>query len=350
MKLLEHEAKAILARYRVPVPGGQVVSADDAPKLPVVLKAQVPVGGRGKAGGIRLVTGRDEYTEAMRDISQLSIGGHVPSSIYAEESLGIARELYLSLVINRDLGAVELLAHPLGGVDIEEQDEAQLYRQPVTRETVNSMAQSLADHLDIPSQYLALGDLVENLYRCFTEQDATLLEINPLALTDDGVLVAADCKMELDDAAAYRHPEWDFSQKAADANFVTLSPSGTVATMANGAGLAMATVDAVVSAGHSPANFLDIGGAATVDSVSESFRRMSEFTNVQTVIVNIFGGIVRCDTVAEAIIASKDALPPRIKLAVRLSGNRANEADAILSEHGITHHSSLEAILTEIAA
>ena len=348
MKLLEYEAKSILDRYQLPVPEGQIVDTDYTPKLPIVLKAQVPVGGRGKAGGIKFVHTKQEYDTSIEQISNITISGHTPSAIYAEQPLDIDREIYLSLIINRDIGAIELMAHPDGGIDIEQQDTERFYKKAITIADIDEIIQPLADHLDIPEAYLALGDMIENLYKCFVDQDALLIEINPLVLTRNGRLMAADCKMELDDAASYRHPEWNFVDNVADTNFVTLDTGGTVATMANGAGLAMATVDAVVAAGYRPANFLDIGGTATVASVTESFQRIGSFANVQTIIINIFGGIVRCDTVAEAIIAARESLPAGITLAVRLSGNRAEQADALLSQHGITHHQSLEAILQEL--
>lgn len=348
VKLLEHEAKKILADYDVPVPRGELVSADDVPFLPCVLKVQVPVGGRGKAGGIRIIHTEAEFAAVMQELPDITVDGHHPSSIYAEQLLAVARELYVSLTINRERGVIELTAHPEGGIDIESHEPESFYRQTITKPAIDNISQALADHLAAPEVAFALADMIERLYDCLLGSDATLLEINPLVITADSQLIAADCKMELDDAAVFRHPEWDFVDSLADTNFVPLNPNGSVATIANGAGLAMATVDAVAVAGHQPANFLDIGGGATTESVVASFEKIMEFASVEVIVINIFGGIVRCDTVAQAIVEARAKIDNLPRLVVRLSGNRADEARDILESDSLVLHDNLEQALEAI--
>ena len=188
--------------------------------------------------------------------------------------------------------------------------------------------------------------MVEKLYHCLVTNDALLLEINPLVITKDGQVVAGDCKMELDDAAAFRHPDWDFEAEKTESNFVTLDEKGTVATVANGAGLAMATVDAVADAGLVPANFLDIGGGANEASVLAAFKRLMEYEGLKVIIINIFAGITRCDEVAKAIIAARDQMPSLPPLAVRLAGTNYEQAAELLTDHGIAIQPSLADAIT----
>jgi succinyl-CoA synthetase beta subunit len=177
-----------------------------------------------------------------------------------------------------------------------------------------------------------------------------LLEINPLIVTHRNELIAGDCKMTVDNAAIFRHKEWDFEDTPADANFITLNERGTVATIANGAGLAMATVDAVVAKGLLPANFLDVGGSATTEHIVESFKKIMEINTVNAIVINIFGGIVRCDTVASAIIEAKNSTPDLPPLYIRLSGNRSHEAKKLLAEHNITLYGDLESCLAAVVS
>lgn len=349
MNLLEFEAKNILGRYRVPIPRGEVANSTAAPFIPCVLKSQVPVGGRGKAGGIRVVASHDEYVEAIDTIKHLSIKGHLPTSILCEEVLAIDKEYYLAVMVDRAHSRIEIVAHYEGGIEVESHDNDAFYRREITSVTVDAISQELADYLDIPGKYHLLADLLQQLFECFKGSDALLTEINPLVLTKEGKLVAGDCKMTLDNAAAFRHKEWDFSETSQNANFVTLDPDGTVATIANGAGLAMATVDAVVSAGHVPANFLDIGGSATTENVVAAFKKITAFSNVSTILINIFGGIVQCDTVAHAIVEAREQLPHLPRLVIRLSGNRSKEAAQILTVHNLQLHASLEDCLKELS-
>lgn len=345
MKLLEYEAKAILKDFSFPVPEIDLKPLD---KLPVVIKSQVPTGGRGKAGGIKIAATESELEQFSREIKQLSIKGHLPKTLLFEEVLDIDRELYLSLLINRSSSSIQVVAHPAGGVEIESHESDEFLKKELDGKGFDAIGDTLAEFYNMPDRAFVLGDLVEKLYRCFVQSDATLLEINPLVLTAPGELVAGDCKMTLDDAAAFRHPEWDFETKPSSANFVSLDPQGTIATIANGAGLAMATVDAVQAAGLTPANFLDIGGGATTEKVVESFKKIMEFPLVNAVVINIFGGIVQCDIVAQAIIEARKQLPHLPKLYIRLSGNRSEEAAELLNTQGLTLYATLEECLQEL--
>ena len=198
-----------------------------------------------------------------------------------------------------------------------------------------------ADCLDISDKAFLLQDIIVNTYHCFINNDCLLLEINPLILTTDGTLVAGDAKITLDDAALFRHPEWHFNETPEGNNFVMLDPNGTIATIANGAGLAMATVDAVADAGFTPANFLDIGGNATPQKIMDCFRRIDTLPHVTAIVINIFGGIVRCDDVAQAILDAREPFPNLPPLHVRLVGNRADRAKQLLANANIPLHSTL---------
>ena len=349
MRLLEYEAKAILKRFDIPVPGGTVARADDTlPAVPIVVKSQVPVGGRGKAGGIQIVTDTSELAGTVDRVLNHEIKGHTPNAVLCEELIDIQNEYYLSLIINRSESCIELVAHQNGGVEVESNDAAGFLHFALTGDNADAAGEALAELYDLPDKTFVLQDMVEHLYGCFTQSDATLLEINPLVLTTKGALVAGDCKMELDNAAAFRHPEWDFEDKPTSANFVTLDPQGTVATIANGAGLAMATVDAVTATGLTPANFLDIGGGATTARVVECFQQITEFPHVNAIVINIFGGIVQCDTVAQAIIEARGAFPALPTLYIRLSGNRSAEAAELLQHEQLPLYSSLEECIQEL--
>lgn len=354
MKLLEYEAKNLLKKAGVPIPTGIVVvdnrSYKTTCKTPTVVKSQVPTGGRGKLGGVRVVRKQAMLASTINEVLGLEIKGYKPHTILCEELLDIDREFYLSLIINREKSCVELLANTAGGVEIEDQDHATFLRRKITPNTTESLGELLAEEYDTPAQSFVLQELLASLYRCFIENDATLLEINPLVLTKQGNLVAGDCKMTLDDAARFRHPDWQFEDAPADNNFVTLDHEGTVATIANGAGLAMATMDAVRAAGYTPANFLDIGGAATVDTILKSFDRIVSFPHVNAIVINIFGGIVRCDTVAQAIVDAKSEMKSLPPLYIRLSGNRAEEAAELLKHEGLALYPTLQDCIGAIRA
>ena len=349
MKLLEYEAKHLLASANIQTPKSFIVDENSLPSfLPVVLKSQVPIGGRGKAGGIAVIHTSEEYTLNTSRILSLDIKGYTPKQLLAEELIGIDRELYLSLLIDKQSASIVLMAHTNGGVEIEKNHMDDFLRYSLTDKNLLAAGEQLAEYFDLPEKSFVLQDLVKNLYACMIKNDATLLEINPLILTKDGEIVAGDCKMELDDAAAFRHPEWNFEDEAAEVNFVTLDNQGTVATIANGAGLAMATVDAVADAGLVPANFLDIGGGANEASVLAAFKRIMEYPNIDAIIINIFAGITRCDEIAKAVIAARtqiNALPP---LYIRLAGTNFEQAVELLTAEQITTLSTLESCIEAV--
>ena len=347
MKLLEYEAKEILRQAEVPVPASQIVkNATDEIALPAVLKSQVPVGGRGKAGGVQRVDTPKQAAEAAQAILALPIKGHTPRTLLAEEVLDIQHEYYLALVVNQSQGVVELMAHRQGGVEVEEQSG--FWRQAVTGSEAETLGRELADYFELPDHAGVLTGLIEKLAACFTANDATLLEINPLVLTTAGQLVAGDCKMTLDDAARFRWPDWQFEDAPSSANFVTLDHGGDIATIANGAGLAMATVDAVADAGLTPANFLDIGGGANKDSVLAAFRTIMEYPSVRAIVINIFAGITRCDEVAKAIIAAKNEIAELPPLYIRLAGTNYEAALSILQAEHIALHPNLPSCIAAI--
>ncbi|TWP20938.1 hypothetical protein EUA61_03110 [TM7 phylum sp. oral taxon 346] len=352
MRLLEYEAKNLLSACEVPIPRGKVFAINELQAItaPIVLKSQVPIGGRGKLGGVQIVRRQSAIESVARKMFNLKIKGFLPSKLLAEEVLGISREFYFSLNINRQTAAIELLAHAGGGIEIESQDTAAFFRRDITdNREFEALADELADYLDIASKAFLLQDIIENTYRCFIDNDCLLLEINPLVLTSDGKLIAGDAKITVDDAVAFRHLDWQFEDNSTEHNFVILNRDGAVATIANGAGLAMATVDAVVASGLTPANFLDIGGTATSDKVLDCFHQITTLDNINVIIINIFGGIVRCDEVARAIIDAQRQIPDLPKLAIRLSGNREAEARQLLAQYNLPLFDSLEAILEDIS-
>ena len=352
MRLLEYEAKNLLSACEVPIPRGKVFAINELQAIaaPIVLKSQVTIGGRGKLGGVQIVRRQSAIESVARKMFNLKIKGFLPSKLLAEEILDISREFYFSLNINRQTAAIELLAHAGGGVEIESQDTAAFFRRDITdNREFEALADELADYLDIASKAFLLQDIIENAYRCFIDNDCLLLEINPLVLTSDGKLIAGDAKITVDDAAAFRHLDWQFEDNSTEHNFVILNRDGAVATIANGAGLAMATVDAVVASGLTPANFLDIGGTATSDKVLDCFHQITTLDNINVIIINIFGGIVRCDEVARAIIDAQRQIPDLPKLAIRLSGNREAEARQLLAQYNLPLFDSLEAILEDIS-
>ena len=338
MKLLEYEAKTILRGCGIKTPDSVVITKLSRPPidLPVVLKSQVPTGGRAKAGGVKIIDDKSTVDEAIDSIFSLDINGFLPSAILAEQKLNIVNEYYFSLVINNQLALIELVAHKNGGIEVESNDHDSFLKISLSGDNFDSAGQQLADYLDLASQTFVLQDLIERAYRCFIKNDMTLLEINPLVLTAEDEIIAGDCKMVLDGYASFRHPEWKFEDAPIEANFVTLNQSGNIATIANGAGLAMATVDAVTAAGLSPANFLDIGGGANAASVLQAFERIVRFDNVQAIVINIFAGITKCDDVAEAIITASQKINNLPPLFIRLAGTNSIQAVITLQSQQIT--------------
>lgn len=344
MILLEYEAKNILQKFGVAVPQAEIVSDSPSFAFPLVIKSQVPTGGRGKAGGIRIVENINEYNQTKNELLKLKIKGFQPKTLLAEKLIDIDKEFYLAFRIDTKNHCIELIAHPSGGIEVEDNESKGFYKKAiVSKSDLTQAAEKLAELYDIPEKTYVLEDLLIKLFECFTSSDAFLLEINPLVYTKDHKLIAADCKMELDDAAGFRHPEWKFEAAPTNTNFVTLDQNGTVATIANGAGLAMATVDAVAAGGLTPANFLDIGGGANEDSVLKAFNEIMRYENVRAIVINIFAGITRCDEVAKAIIAAKKQIPALPPLCIRLAGTNVDEAEKLLDAERIPLLPDLEA-------
>lgn len=346
MRLLEYEAKTILKNSGIAVPEFMIVKPNEeilqTVDFPVVVKSQVPVGGRGKAGGVKIVENEEEFLETLERLSLLEIKGHLPQVLMAEQKLDIAEERYVSLTIDRETSSIQLMVNAAGGVEVESQTG--FYRIDISPETIRDRAARVAELFEEPETKL-IEKLLQSLYDCFVNNDATLLEINPLIKTSEGNYICADAKMELDDAAAFRHKDWNFEDKPKDVNFVTLDPEGEVATIANGAGLAMATVDAVAAYGMHPANFLDVGGGANKESVLAAFERIMEYPNIRAIVINIFAGITRCDEVAAAIIAAKQEITDLPPLFIRLAGTNFEAAVELLKPEDIPTLATLEECL-----
>lgn len=350
MKLLEYEAKNLLKKAGIPIPASQIVTKNitSEPNLPAVLKSQVPIGGRGKLGGIMVVESNDELNQAIDALLKLPIKGLLPSKLLAEEKLDVVHEYYLSLTINRSLSYIELIAHTNGGIEVEENDTADFLHLELTSTNSSSVGEQLAEYFGREDQSFVLQDMVDRLFTCFIKNDATLIEINPLIYTADKKLICGDAKIMLDDAAAFRHLDWQFEENIQEVNFVTLNENGNVATIANGAGLAMATVDAVSDHDLIAANFLDIGGGASTASVLAAFERILLYPNINAIVINIFAGITRCDEIAKAIIAAKKEISHLPPLYIRLAGTNYEAATELLKIEGIPLFSSLDESLAAV--
>lgn len=365
MKIHEHQAKGILARHHVPVPRGEVAftpheAAEIARRLggTVVVKAQIHAGGRGKAGGVKLAHSPDEAERIARDLLgrhlvtiQTGPDGQVVSRLLIEEGLAIERELYLSLVIDRSTQRPVLMVSADGGMDIEE----------VAAKTPERIHKAFLDPCvglaAFQAQKLAFaigltGDRVRKaakmmlaLYDAFIATDASLLEINPLIVTQSGDLLALDAKMTFDDNALYRHGDIrelrDLSEEDPleveaskySLNYIRLD--GTIGCMVNGAGLAMATMDIIKLAGGQPANFLDVGGGANAEQIRNAFKILMSDTNVKAVFINIFGGILRCDVLAAGVIAAVRELGVPVPIVIRMKGTNVEEGKRMLAESGL---------------
>lgn len=365
MKIHEYQAKAILRRYGIPVPRGEVAfSAAEAGEIarrlggPVVLKAQVHAGGRGKGGGVRVVPNADEAERVAREMigmrlvtEQTGPAGRLVSRVLVEEAMAIARELYLGLVIDRALRRAVLMASPAGGVDIE--TVARETPHLIFREVIHPaiglapfQARKLAFGLGLEGSLLSAAvSVMTGLYRAFEATDASLVEINPLIVTGAGELTALDAKMSFDDNALFRHPDLrdlrDLAEEdplEVDASRFSLSYirlDGSIGCMVNGAGLAMATMDIIKLAGGEPANFLDVGGGARAEQIRHAFKILMSDRNVRAVLINIFGGILRCDVLAEGLIAAVRELDVRVPMVIRMAGTNVEQGKAMLRESGL---------------
>jgi succinyl-CoA synthetase beta subunit len=339
MRLLEYEAKQLLSAHGAPIPEGQLITgADDTPTLPLplVIKVQIPTGGRGKAGGVKRVETDTAFTETSRELLSQPILGYQAKTLLAEQAFQMVRELYIAITIDRSSQSLVLLAHKHGGIDIESAaHNSEMLRIPLNGEPDEQTTRKLFDYFDLADNLRQpLNDICHSLWETCIQEDALLVEVNPLIVTADDRLICADAKIELDDAAAFRH-DWHFEQALKSTQFVILNEQGTVGSMANGAGLAMATVDAIQGAGAVPANFLDVGGGTNTDGMVAAFRKLSDLPNVKAIVVNIFGGITRCNEVADAIVAARESVPHLPALFIRLTGTNEAEGEKILQNAGV---------------
>jgi succinyl-CoA synthetase beta subunit len=367
MNLHEYQAKDLFRSFGIPVPAGRVagspeeaVAAAQSLGGPIwVVKAQVHAGGRGKAGGVKVVRDLEAVRAAAAGMlgrrlvtAQTGAEGLPIDKVYVESGSQIAREVYLSLTLNRDKGRIALIASVAGGMDIEE--VAAHTPEKIVSVAVHPAAglqpyqcRKLAFALGFAGpQIAAFQKIAVALYQLYVERDASLVEINPLIVTQTGELLALDAKINIDDNALFRQPELAASRDAAqedpmerraaehDLNYVSLD--GNIACMVNGAGLAMATMDLIKLHGGKPANFLDVGGGATSERVTAAFQLILSNPNVQAILVNIFGGIVRCDLIAEGVINAVKHVGVKVPVVVRLEGTNAPQAREMLAKSGLT--------------
>jgi succinyl-CoA synthetase beta subunit len=356
--LFEYQGKQYFARFGIPVSPGdkadtvdEAVAAAEAAGYPVVVKAQVQVGGRGKAGGIKLANDADEVRHHAGNILGMDIKGHVVERVWVEHASDIEEEYYASFTLDRAAKKHLLMLSAQGGVDIEEvaaRDPdaiVKLHVDPVEGLDEATARQAAID-AKIPERALdGTADILVKLYRCFTEGDCDLAEINPLILKPTGEVHALDAKVSLDGNAAFRHPEWeewsatevldDREQLAKSKGLQYIGLDGSVGIIANGAGLAMSTLDVVNQVGGKAANFLDIGGGANADVMAAALDVINHDENVKSIFVNIFGGITRGEEVAKGIVEALGRVELRAPIVIRLDGTNAEEGRRILADAGI---------------
>jgi len=366
MKIHEYQAKAILSRYGVTTPRGEVTftkeeAREAAQRLKshiVVVKAQIHAGGRGKGGGVKLARSADEAAEVASQILGMNLvtvqtgpQGRVVRRVLIEEGLDIKRELYLGLLIDRERGRPVFMASSAGGMEIEQ--VAKENPTAILKASIHPavglqpyQARKIAFFLGLTGdQVTAATPFLQALYRAFLDTDASLVEINPCVVTGDGKLVALDAKMTFDDNGLFRHKDLrelrdldeedplEVEASKYGLNYIKLD--GSVACMVNGAGLAMATMDIIKYAGGSPANFLDVGGGATADQVKSAFRILMSDPGVKAVFINIFGGILRCDVLATGVVAAAKDLNVKVPIVVRMEGTNVERGQQILKESGL---------------
>jgi succinyl-CoA synthetase beta subunit len=368
MKIHEYQAKDIFAKFAISIPKGEVTSSPDGARQiavryerPVMVKAQVHVGGRGKAGGIKFCKDPDEAYFAAEEVLGMNIKGLIVKKILVTDAIDIASEAYVGIVLDRVTKKAVIMVSPAGGIDIEE----------VAAKTPEKIMKFAVDPImglrSFEATRLAMfiyqdfklvrqcAVIISKLYKVFMENDASLAEINPLVGTNDGTLVALDAKIVLDDNALFRHPDLELlrdldaedpdemAAKKADLSFVKLD--GYIGCCVNGAGLAMATMDLVKHFGGEPANFLDIGGSSSPEKVIAAMRIITGDPKVKVILFNIFGGITRCDDVANGIVRAVEQLKPRVPIVVRLTGTNEDVARKILESVGMQATSSMEEVV-----
>jgi succinyl-CoA synthetase beta subunit len=366
VKIHEYQAKSVLARYGVPVPRGEVAftageAADIARRLGgevCVVKAQIHAGGRGKGGGVKLARSIGEAEQLTKDMLGMTLVTHQTGPegkkvgrVLIEEGLQIERELYLSIVIDRASASPVVIASAAGGMDIEE--VAATHPEKILREAIDPgvgvvpfQARKLAFGMGLDgSMANKFAKVLSAIYTAFIETDASMIEINPLILTKGGDLLALDAKVSFDDNALYRHVDLkdlrDLSEEDPleveaskfSLNYIRLD--GNIGCMVNGAGLAMATMDIIKLAGGEPANFLDVGGGANAEQIRNAFKILMSDANVKAVLINIFGGILRCDVLAAGVVAAVRELSVNVPIVVRMEGTNVEEGKRILRDSGL---------------
>ena len=366
MKIHEYQAKEILAKYNVAVPNGILVNSaseakNAAKKLGtdvVVVKAQIHAGGRGKGGGVKLAKSPEQAEKYAAKILGMTLvthqtgpEGRLVKKVLVEEGMSIDRELYLSIVIDRQTSRVLIMASEEGGMDIEE--VAEKTPEKIFKEVIDPvigvkpyLARKIAFALNLEGDVLKkMVPFIINLYNCFVKEDCDMLEINPLVTTSDNRLLALDAKVNIDDNALYRHKdtleyrdldeEDPLEVEASKFHLNYIKLDGNIACMVNGAGLAMATMDIIKHSGGEPANFLDVGGGADEEMIENGFRILLSDPNVKAIFINIFGGILRCDILARGVVAAAKNLNVQVPIVVRMEGTNMEEGHAILKESGM---------------
>ncbi|MCD6485052.1 MAG: ADP-forming succinate--CoA ligase subunit beta [Candidatus Odinarchaeota archaeon] len=366
MKLYEYEAKEIFRKYDIPVPTSALAKdLEEAKKaatkvgFPIVVKAQVLVGGRGKAGGVKIANDEKELEEIAEKILGMKIKGERVTAVLIEKKVDIKKELYLSVTVDRSKKAPLIIASALGGVDIEE--IAEKYPEKIIKRYIDTeigfkryIGLEIANKLNIDLNKKVFSKQLEQLWKIFEDFDAELVEINPLVLQEDGTIVAADAKMIIDDNSMFRHK--DFEEKlekrtaeysarelaARENGMAYVELDGDIGIIGNGAGLVMATMDVVKLYGGKPANFLDVGGGASAERMKKALEIVSSHPNVKVIFINILGGITKCDDMANGIVAATRELNLSQKIVIRLIGTNEEAGKKILTDNGFHALDSME--------
>ena len=366
MKIHEYQAKELFRNANIPVPAGEVAfsvdeactTAENLGSYPVVIKAQIHAGGRGKGGGVKLANSREDVKNTASHILNMNLvtpqtgpEGKIVKKVLVEEGLNIARELYLSILPDRATASIVIMASQAGGMDIEEVAAATPGK--IVRVSVNPLSGIQAYHCREVAFGLNLGpevtrlfySMLTNLYRLFVSRDCSLVEINPLVVTEENSMVALDAKVDIDSNGLYRQKDLEelrdtdeedhLEVEASRFNLNYINLAGNVGNMVNGAGLAMATMDIIKKAGAEPANFLDVGGGANAEMVENGFRIILADENVKAVLINIFGGILRCDVLAEGVVQAAQKTGITVPVVIRMEGTNVDEGRRILADSGL---------------
>jgi len=367
MKIHEYQAKELFKKYNIPIPdGGVAFNPDEAKKVaenlgqfPVVVKAQIHAGGRGKGGGVKLAGSMDEVTGIAGEIIGMNLVTHQTGpdgkrvkKVLVEQGLNIAKELYLSIIPDRATAKIVIMASEAGGMDIEE--VAAETPEKIIKVFINPLVGIQPFHcrevvfgLNLSSSVMRpFVSMLGSLYRLFMDYDCSLVEINPLVITAEDAVIALDAKMDFDDNALYRHKdiieyrdideEDPLEVEASKFNLNYIKLDGNIGNMVNGAGLAMATMDIIKLAGAEPANFLDVGGGASAEMVENGFRIMLGDKNVKGILINIFGGILRCDVLAEGVVHAAEKTGINVPVVIRMEGTNVEQGRKILAESGLS--------------